>query len=445
MPLRKKNNKTKVPIIGRILMMTGIFYSVLVLMLFIVGMDEYLFGKAQWSPDGYFIGFIVAMFGAIPILICRNRFVTPSMLFILLQFVFVYLPSCALISVYSMFPVWFVVSMGLYLILFAMLVGPTVHNLSLKISLPIKIILGAPLISWVLFGLVTFIVAIFAAKNFTLTAFNLDTLYDFRAQVFSEFSGVELTALSGLGYFLFPAMMIFAIYKLSLLYAIFVVVMSFLLFGITGIKTYLVIGLFAGVIYKASQSYDLSNCYLKVLFGALIGLLVAYIVGYIFDTPWPMALLFNRGVMTPGFLHLIYAWHFSEMEHLYFWEIFSAKPSSWNELNIAQIIAVEVYKTPVDSGEGANTGLLAAAYAAYGVGGFIFHGFFAFLILVVLDITLKNDKSNWTAYTSIPAIFLLTNIDIISVFLYYGLGFSVVLATLFQAKKLNSEKSKNIK
>lgn len=440
MILLYKDSEIKAPIIGSILMMTVIFYSVLVLLLFIVGMDEYLFGEAEWSLEGYIIGCIAAMLGAIPVLICRNRAVTPSMLFIMLQLVFVYFPSCALISVHSIFPVWFVVSMALYLILFAMLVGPMVRKLSLKLLLPIKIILSAPLISWILFGLVTFILAIFAGKSSILTAFNLDALYDFRAHIFSEFSGAELTALSGLGYFLFPAIMIFSIYKRSFLYALFVVIMTILLFGITGIKTYLVISLFAGILYRIAQAYDFSNCYIKVLFFAIIGLLSAYVVGYIFDTSWPTALFFNRGVMTPGLLHLVYAWYFSGMEHLYFWEIFGAKPSSWNGLNIAQIIAVEVYRTPVDSGEGANTGLLAAAYAAYGFVGFIVHGFVAFLLLVVLDISLKNDQSNWAAYSSIPAIFLLTNVDIVSVVLYYGLGFSVILSILLQVNNLNNKK-----
>lgn len=434
MTVPQKSSLTKSGETAQVLATTALYFNVLVLLLINIGMDEYIFGEANWSFSRYIVGHLAAMFGITPILFHRTKITTPSSLFIIFQLLFVHIPASALISVQPLFPIWFLLAMTIYMFLFGLLIGATVASISsTSISVPasISIVTSLPVAAWIGFGLAVFINAIVSGKFNFLSAFDLDVLYNFRAQVFTEFRGIALTALSALGYFLFPTLFIYSLYKYCLKCIFAIVVLVIFLYGITAMKTYLIICIFTGIVYKLAIRYNPVN-FLIYFIGIIIAILMAaYTIGYFLESSWPLALTFNRGIMTPGQLHLVYAQYFSDKVHIPFWEIFGASlPSDSNGLNVAQRIASDVYGSSVDSGEGANTGIFAAAFAVYGYAGFIIHAFVVFIILAILDASLKKRISDWAAYSAVPAIFLLTNIDLISVILYYGLGFSLVFVII---------------
>jgi len=429
MTAQYKPSSTKTSDIAHVLAATALYFNVLVLLLISIGMDEYIFGEASWTLSRYTIGHLCAMLGVIPILVRRSKYTTPSSLFIIFQLVFVHIPACALISVQQMLPVWFVITMTAYMMLFGLFMGPAVTLISSKsIRLPVSARLSAGLLvaAWLSFGLVVFLNAIASGKFNFLSAFDLDVLYSFRAEVFTGFSGAGLTALSALGYFLFPTLFIYSVYRSCLTCTIAVMSLVLLLYGITAMKTYLVICIFSGIIYHLAIRRRPAQFLTSFIGMLLAALLLAYVVGYFLESPWPLALAFNRGVMTPGQLHLVYAQYFVDKTHVPFWEVFGALPSDSGGLNVAQRIASDVYGSSVDSGEGANTGIFASAFAVYGYTGLVVHAIFISFILAVLDASLKMRVSDWAAYSAIPAIFLLTNVDLVSVTLYYGLGFSIV-------------------
>jgi hypothetical protein len=221
---------------------------------------------------------------------------------------------------------------------------------------------------------------------------------------------------------------------MSLLLLLVAVVM---LYGMTGMKAYLAVPLFTVVTFFMSQKYKTASFMSNFLLLLMILFGVAALLGFALDSPWPLALFFSRGVMTPGELHIIYGDYFADTPRIPLWQMLrKVMPEGW-ELNWAEQIAKELFGGTVGNGEGANTGMIASSFAVYGLLGVAFHSLIIITVLAILDRFTERHNLSWMPFAAIPSLFLLTNMELISNMIYYGLGFTLVASICMTSKHKN--------
>jgi hypothetical protein len=413
---------------------SGLFYLVLVYLLMTVGMDERILGSAEWLPARFLICLCVAILGGISLAITGKRRTAPSTFFIVFQLIFVHIPSCALCAVHQTLPLWFIIMTGIILMLIGLFVRRLANSLNISYPVPLKILLAVPLMTWILYALSIYLLAILQGRFSLSSAFNMDVLYAFRAEVFSDFSGKALTALGALGYFFIPLLMIMAIKKKRQLIIFISVVSVIMLYGVTGMKAYLAVPVLTAVTFLMSQKFRIAGFFVAIAMMVTVMILSAGLLGYYLDSPWPLALFFSRGVMTPGELHLIYADYFADSARVPIWELIRTKMPDGGDLNWAELIHQNVFGGTVGQGEGQNTGMIASSFAVYGLLGVVLHSAFMVVILSILDRFSERQRMAWIPFAAIPSFFLLTNQDLVSNFIYYGLGFSLMLTICMTRK-----------
>ncbi|MBJ6749693.1 hypothetical protein [Geomonas anaerohicana] len=398
-------------------------------------MDERVLGSAEWLPMRFAGGLLIALLGGISLAIAGSRRTTPSTLFLTFQLAFVHLPSCALCAVHRGLPLWFTLMTACLLTLMGLSVRRIAAWLNIGYPVLLRVLVAIPLAGWVAYAAIIYTLAILQNKLSFASVFNLEILYDFRAEVFSNFDQRALTALGALGYFCFPLLMIFALRNKSWLSMMLLLVLVVLLYGLTGMKAYLAVPVFTVVTFYMSQKYQSASFLSHFLLLLMIFFACAALLGFYLNSPWPLALFFSRGAVTPGELHIIYGDYFADTARLPIWQILRKVMPGGGELNWAELITKEIFGGNVGQGEGANTGMIASSFAVYGLLGVAFHFLVMLVVLALLDRFALRDRHFWIAYAAIPSLFLLTNMELISNLIYYGLGFSLMLTVCMTSRE----------
>ncbi len=403
------------------------YYGFLTLLSVRIPFDFPVLGEPRFMGDRFAAGLVLAAAGGLPLVAAARSRPMPSTLFFAFQLAFVYLPACALCAVHADLPLSFLALIGLVLLGMGLALNPLRHWK--RMSLPVwgRLMLAAPLVLWVVYATGVFLFAVGDGRLSLRSVFDLSTLYSFRQAVFLLFQGRELTAFSALGYFVIPFLTVAAVEKRRWIFLPALAAVATLLFGVTGMKSYLAMPFFAAAVYGAVTRMHAAR-FTATLLVSIVGLiLAAEWLGRELDSPGPVAVVWWRGVMTPGELHLLYGRTFAHSPRLPVWQLFATNYPDGREMNTAEVIAADVFGGTIGRGEGANAGMIATAFARYGLVGVGAHSVALVLLLGLLDRSVRRGARGWIAYSSIPALFLLTNVDFVGVSLYYGFGFSVLL------------------
>jgi len=403
-----------------------LYYAALVCLLLTVGMGEDIFGPAQSLPGRVLGGLCVALIGGLPLAITGARRTTISTLFITFQLAFVHVPSCALCAVHEGLPLSFALMTAGLLASIGLLPRPVGKVLQLRFSLALRLALAAPLVGLFAYAAWVFAGAVLGSHFSFASVFDLDALYEYRAEIFAKYRARELTALSVVGYFIVPALMIAAAHARRWTVVALLLAPVLLLYGVTGMKAYLAVPGFAVVTYLMARTFRVANFlsgFLALLLAVLVG---AGAVGVYLASPWPLALTFSRGVMAPGQLHLVYGQYFAHSARISIWELPSSTLPGRGGLTSAELVHRNVFGGNVGQGEGANTGMIGTAFAVYGYVGVLAHSAVMLVLLAFLDDRLRRRPSSILPFAAIPSLFLVTNIDLLSAFFYFGLGLTVV-------------------
>lgn len=421
----------------------GLYYIVLVALLMTFGMDEHILGDPMWLPIRFAGGLCIAILGGISLAFTGKRSTTPSTLFLTFQLAFVHIPSCAFCAVHDRLPMWFAVLTAVVLIIIGLSVRPLAKILTLPPPISAKVFLGFLLLVWIVYAIFVFLLAIIQKKYSFAAGLDMVALYAYRADIFSSLSGKELAALSALGYFLLPLFMIIATENRRWVMAVLLLIPIVMLYGVTGIKTYLFVPGFTLITYLMARRFQNAGFVTRFLMMILILLLVAASVGFYLEIPLLLALLFRRAVMTPGELHLIYSDYFADSPRLPIWQFLANTSPEGSGLNWAELVQLNVFGGTVGSGEGANSGMLASAFAVYGLYGVAFYVIILLCTLAFLDGFTASQSRSWLPFAAIPSLFLMTNMDFISATLFYGLGFVVICTICMYRKKRLRHKNSN--
>jgi hypothetical protein len=409
-------NKLNIKVISSIV----IFYFLLIYYLTNNQFGIKILGESNFSFERSVVFLIATLITCIPILFSKGQITRPSSWFIIFQLIFVFIPSYSILATNNLISPLFVflTSIGLLFVFFLNNFLIRLNIVNLKLNKKLSLLIFSPVALIGFYGLFIILSAIINGKVEINNLINIDSLYTHRELVFSSFSTVEFIVSYALGYFFFPLGAIYAIEKNKkfLIFPLFFG--SILLFLIFGIKTYIFIILMTACIYYISIKNSAKFSFIKILILICAIIVIVDLYGIIIDSAWPNGLIFDRGLMTPGQLHLIYGFYFENKISIPLWKIFD---TNIDGMSTAEDVMANVFGGTVGNGEGANAGLIATAYARYGWVGVIFHLSIISIILSFLDKVSNKNKYAWISYSCIPSLFLLTNIDLFGVLFYFGL------------------------
>lgn len=403
-----------------------------------IGIDEHILGEPLWLSERVAISFSIVLLGVLPLITSKNEPTSPSSIFIIFQLAFVHVPSCALCAVHPNLPISFILMTAIVLVAIGLLVHPVSKIVNIDLPIPVKVIIAIPVILWMFYSVAIYFKAILESRFSFGDVFNMEVLYDFRETVFSKFSGKELSALSGLGYFLFPLFAIITIEHKKFKYLSFLTIAIVMLYAITGMKTYVIISVFTSIVYLLARHHDIDTFCSLFLIILMLMLLFMNLLGLITESPWPLAIFFKRGVMIPGELHILYGDHFANIARIPIWKIFDTNVQDFRGIGLQELILIEVLGGTIGSGEGANTGMIATSFARYGILGVVTHSSIMIAILAYMNHLAALGNKLWIPFAAIPSLFILTNSDLIAAGLWYGLGFSLVLSLCMGEKVYES-------
>lgn len=357
----------------------------------------------------------------------RDQTLRPGALFIGFQLIFVLAPSAAYASCYPELSLLWV---GAFAVLL-WVVRAFVHLLSQRIQatgIPWQKV-GIVLVGiWSLYGLFVLVAAIYRGKYSLDILGDIESLYDFRKEVYQSSKSRELSSLSCIGYFVLPYLYFKWAYSRQHYRMLAAAPLVLALYIVTGVKTYIaIIGIscVTAWLVKRATAAKAMIWYLGLLIAAIMPYF-AYSVST--EDIWPMALL-HRALMTPGELNSIYLQHFDSSVHVPIYVLFPKEMGNRAGLSWAEDVQYSVFGGDVGQGQGANVGIFASAYSIFGLPGLVMYTALLALCLAYLDKRWESDSAHLRVFASVPALFLLTNIDFTTVFLYFGLGFGIVYAS----------------
>ncbi|MBI5068823.1 MAG: hypothetical protein HZB56_11340 [Deltaproteobacteria bacterium] len=386
----------------------------------------------QFETARFLVGGLIAALGAFSLSLQATSVVLPSTVFLAFQCVFVHVPSVALCAVHPSLPLASTFMTSLALNVVGYLSGNRVQAPALRVPRLVAAVCAAPVFLWLAYASFVFLKTLLSGSFSLESVLDLDVLYDFREKVFSSFSGRDLTALSALGYFVFPLLAVECAARRSYVGVLIVFCMVMALYSTTGAKAYVAVPFLSLAVFRLARRGESHRFVLGFVSLVAAAVLAALVLGVVLDSPWPLALAL-RGLVTPGESHIIYFDYFRELRRLSIFDLFPSGLPEFGNLSVSEVVHHYVYGAEIGDGQGTNAGIFGTAYALYGVLGVAVYTVIAAVVLSVLDRFGARHTRSGLALSSIPSLFLLTNVSLTSAFVYYGLGFALVLAVCWEA------------
>ena len=415
-----------------------LYYNLLVFFLLFSPTGFIPFPPLTFSGINYIIGFFLISFPVLPLLAIGNRLVSSTFIFILFQLAFILIPASSLFSVVPSLhlPPLLLVFMSIFLFSLGILVRSHQYsNFRFTFPLPITLLFSSPLLILVIIALFTLVSVYWLGISSSIQAlFDFKSLYSHRASVYLTLRSIQLASLSLIAYFVSPTLAIYAVVfqrgikKLLILFSSLFI--SLCVFQVTGMKAHLVIVPFTFIIFLLAYRKTLRH-FTNSFFGLLIfSSLFGFLLSSLTSNPWPHAFIFQRTLITPGTLHLLYD-HYAHTQASQL-QIFTGFNSYG--LNPAAEIAQLIYNHDASTGATANTGVFASALVSHGYIGLVLSSLFIFLLLLFLDSRSTFTNTHFLCMMTIPSLFCLVNSDLINTSLYYGFFGCISIALLVRFK-----------
>lgn len=233
------------------------------------------------------------------------------------------------------------------------------------------------------------------SKGARLT-FDLSLLYEERAKLNEEISGVWGYLISWVGKIFIPVFLILALHYKNKIAIVGVLSVQLLYFGLTTHKLFIVIGLFPIIVYFL---FKLKNP-LRLSFLLVISVLIAMGVLYLItENKWIPALTVQRPIFKPALLNFVYVDYFSGKNLVLLSNSILSRFIEYPyEKNPAFLIGEYFKGSDVTR---SNTGFLGTGFAHFGMFGPLIFGILVSLLLKLLD----NVSYNLPLWFSISASF----------------------------------------
>ncbi len=411
-----------------IILLLVIYYSGLTFFFYNYALNFFV-SEPKLTIIRFLIGLLISLLGLGLFNFGRKNKANLSTLFYVFQLSIVVIPGTIFVSLQIEFTFWicFFILISLYGLKYLTSLNMAILNYYAKrktIKRNIKLVLIAPLVIWVS---VCFIIVmqLFFKQNI---AFNniltIDDMNGFRTVVFNKYKTIEFISIYVLAYFLIPILLLYSTWNRKIIFTIIVLTINFILFLLTGVKTYFFMPFFTIFIFFLLKEKTEYTIFKNLILSIILILAFGYLIGIYFDTNIPNA-LFLRSVFEPSRIHIIWIDFFYDKFKDNFWVLNPPGFVSYGGLVRSEIIASNLGGS-VGNGEGANAGFVASSFATYGFFGLFIHIFILSLIMAVLNFVYKHSNHKWIAGSAIPCMFLLTNISFVGAVFYYGLMFSTV-------------------
>jgi len=331
-----------------------------------------------------------------------------------------YVPMLTLFAFMDQPRVYMYAVTGFWILVFLLLKLPAVSFAPLK-----KI--QSKIIRYFIFigvnGIVFFLIYKYLGFFFS---FDLAKVYDIRSQYVMK--GIPLAGylFTWVGYIVNPIFFVlfFTIRKWT--FTVLIVASQFLLFSVTGNKTFLfalpfVLALMWIVTRKNPVAW--------MAIGLIVIILAGMLSYWLIDDVWVSSLFTRRTLLVPAQLSFFYYDFFSNNTHTFlsYHRIFRSFLDYPYHLAPPNLIGEVYFNKPELN---ANNGLVADAYMNFGFVGFVLWGIFLVIILRLIDSFSKNKDIKITiAAIAVPVIFL-TNSALLTCLLTHGLLLALMLLYL---------------
>lgn len=400
------------------------FYALILLGYYQFIVPIYGHSGFKWSPDllkiaeGVFLVFILPCF--LPV-----RYTKPSDLLLHLHFLFPILPMLVIYGVEG--KPRDVLYITVIAFLLVVLIASKVHIRSIRIVKisPIlfqRLLLGS---SFVVIGL---IIIFGGLKYFNL---NLLRVYEFRSDAASNLPGIFGYISPLVSKVLLPFSLLLAVINKDRLLALFAILGSIMMFGLTNHKGPLFYPFVVLAVYFIANR---RNGIRMLLIGYLISLIVS-LIAFLFEQGLLVgSLVLRRAYLVPAQLNYYYFDFFSS-NAFYLWsqsKLTFGLLSVPYSLNSSHLIGLEYLNNEETS---ANTGWIGSGYMNAGIIGVYLYSVITGLLMALLNAYSKAiDKSIIVATIIVPMFAVFMSSDLPTAFLNHGVILSLVLFSMFSIK-----------
>ena len=277
--------------------------------------------------------------------------------------------------------------------------------------------------------------AIFLFGGARYLNFNLAAVYELRREAALNLPSVFAYLTPLVAKVAIPFALVFALRERRWFFACTLVLLSFLLFGLTAHKSllfYPVVVVF--VYYTAGSRYLVQN-----FLAALMAILIASGVDLWFQfhgagglSGWFASLFARRAILVPSFLNWYYFDFFSSAEK-YFWadsKVTFGLLASPFDLRFPHLIGMEYFNK---EGMSANTGWIGSGYANAGIWGVMLYSVLIGGLFAFLDSYANRHGTRMViALFTLPVFTLLTSTDFLTMLLTHGLFFSILMLAMIK-------------